>query len=306
MLIRKYKKTDCGQLTELFYQTVHTVNAKDYTTEQLNAWATGDVDLKEWDNSLSEHESFVCVKEERIIGFGDIDKTGYLDRLYVHKDYQRQGVASAICDELERAVSTRKITTHASITAKPFFEKRGYGVVREQQVIRNGIFLTNYVMEKTVKRNLWEDTVRIELGKESDIDDWMILVNKVKENFPGLETKEALNEHRDTVLNFMSNGAAICAKSKDKIVGTLLFLKSHNRLCFLAVDEAYRRQHVAEKMVSYMLTFMNPEKEVVVTTYREGVQEGVAARAFYKRLGFVEGELTEEFGSPVQKFVFHW
>ena len=56
-------------------------------------------------------------------------------------------------------------------------------------------------------------------------------------------------------------------------------------------------------MVSYMLTCMDPKSKVVVTTYREGVQEGVAARAFYKRMGFVEGQLTEEFGSPVQEFI---
>ena len=30
----------------------------------------------------------------------------------------------------------------------------------------------------------------------------------------------------------------------------------------------------------------------------------ITARAFYKRLGFTEGKLTEEFGSPVQEFVF--
>ena len=74
-------------------------------------------------------------------------------------------------------------------------------------------------------------------------------------------------------------------------------------LCFLAVDTEYRRQHIAEKMVTYMLAWMDPQKDVVVTTYREGVPEGIAARAFYKRMGFVEGRLTEEFGSPVQEFV---
>ena len=52
-----------------------------------------------------------------------------------------------------------------------------------------------------------------------------------------------------------------------------------------------------------MLALMEPGKDVVVTTYRAGVPEGVAARAFYKRLGFAEGRLTEEFGSPVQEFV---
>lgn len=143
--------SDCEQLADLFYQTVHSVNAKDYTKEQLDVWADGNVNLKKWDKSFSAHYTVVCVKNDIIVGFGDIDKTGYLDRLYVHKDYQGQGVASAVCDELEQAVRTNKIVTHASVTARPFFEQRGYKTVKEQQVIRNGISLINYVMEKFIK-----------------------------------------------------------------------------------------------------------------------------------------------------------
>ena len=146
MFIREYLSSDCGQLAELFYQTVHTVNAKDYAKEQLNVWATGNVDLKEWDSSFSKNYTLVAVEHDIIVGFGDIDSTGYLDRLYVHKDFQRQGIASILCDKLESGFD--KITTHASITAKAFFLSRGYKVVREQQVTRNGVSLTNYVMEK--------------------------------------------------------------------------------------------------------------------------------------------------------------
>ena len=145
--------------------------------------------------------------------------------------------------------------------------------------------------------------MEIMLGKECDIDSWMCLVNKVKGNFPGLETKEDLEGHRDTVLDFISRKSAICAKSNDKIVGALLFSKDDNVLCFLAVDSEYRRQHIAEKMASYMLAFMDSKKDVVVTTYRDGVPEGIAARAFYRSLGFTEGKMKEEFGSPVQEFV---
>lgn len=148
-----------------------------------------------------------------------------------------------------------------------------------------------------------EKQIDILLGKECDIDDWMSLVYSVKEDFTGLETKEALDEHKKTVLAFMSKESAICAKIKGKLVGALLFSREEHMLCFLAVDPEYRRQHIAEKMVSYMLGFLDAKKAVVVTTYRDGVLEGVAARAFYKRLGFVEGRLTEEFGSPVQEFI---
>ena len=145
--------------------------------------------------------------------------------------------------------------------------------------------------------------MEVGLGRECDIDSWMQLVNQVKDGFPGLETKKALREHRNTVLDFMRKESAVCAKSENRIVGILLFSKEQQVLCFLAVDAAYRRQHIAEKMVSYMLTCMDPAKEVVVTTYRDGAPEGAAARAFYKRFGFVEGKLTEEFGSPVQEFI---
>ena len=147
MKLRKYQQADCKELAELFYNTVHTINAKDYTKKQLDVWATGKVDLKHWNQSLQEHYSVIAVDDEVIIGFGDIDLTGCLDRLFVHADYQGKGIATAICNQLEQAVQGN-ITTYASITARPFFEKRGYKVVKEQQVERNGIFLTNYIMVK--------------------------------------------------------------------------------------------------------------------------------------------------------------
>lgn len=147
MFIRKYESTDCKELAELFYNTVHTINAKDYTKEQLDAWASGQVDLEKWDQSFQEHFTVVAVENGIIVGFGDIDTTGYLDRLYIHKNNQTKGIATAICDQLESKVQG-KIVTHASVTAKPFFEKRGYKVLKEQQVVRKEIFLKNYVMEK--------------------------------------------------------------------------------------------------------------------------------------------------------------
>lgn len=194
MYLRKYHPSDCAALAALFYETIHTVNARDYPQEQLDAWADGHVDLDAWNESFLAHNTYVAVQEcdgaddidsrtpdsadsasgktggnanSLIIGFGDIDDTGYLDRLYVHKDYQGRGVATAICDRLEEdfclsrgrllqnsAVQKRKndtFTTHASITARPFFEKRGYTVVKAQQVVRKGISIRNYIMRKRIE-----------------------------------------------------------------------------------------------------------------------------------------------------------
>ena len=87
-----------------------------------------------------------------IVGFADITTEGYLDRLFVHKDYQRQGIASRLVEKLELVLSKRgvnKITVEASITAKPFFECRGYLVIKEQNKPRlGGVTLTNFLMEK--------------------------------------------------------------------------------------------------------------------------------------------------------------
>lgn len=143
MIIRKYQSSDCKEVVKLFYNTVHIVNTK----EQLDIWTTEKIDLEKWNESLQEHYSIVAIDNETIVGFEDIDKTGYLDRLFVHHNHQKKGIATAICNQLEKAVQS-DITTYASITAKPFFEKRSYIVIKEQQVERQEIFLTNFYMKK--------------------------------------------------------------------------------------------------------------------------------------------------------------
>ena len=148
MNLRLYESGDCPALARLFYDTVHTVNGRDYTPEQLAAWADGQVDLSAWDTSFLAHHTLVAEEDGVILGFADMDGSGYLDRLYVHKDRQSQGVASALCDALEDACPAAVFTTHASLTARPFFEGRGYRVLRRQTVIRHGVALDNYVMEK--------------------------------------------------------------------------------------------------------------------------------------------------------------
>lgn len=144
--IRRYKNTDCETLSELFYETVHSVNAKDYTTEQLFAWAKDCEQLNSRRNDLFQQYTLIAESDREIVGFGSIDKYGYLDLLFVHKDFQNRGIATTLCNELEKGFD--RIKTYASITAKPFFEKRGYKVIKEQHVDRSGVSLKNYEMYK--------------------------------------------------------------------------------------------------------------------------------------------------------------
>ena len=153
MNIRSYRAADCPLLAQLFYDTVHTVNARDYSPAQLAAWATGSVDLAAWNRSFLQHHTLVAIDADQIVGFGDMDQDGFLDRLYVHHAFQRRGVARAILQQLEEQAKARgvtRFTTHASITARPFFERFGYVVLQRNEVVRAGISLTSYTMEKRI------------------------------------------------------------------------------------------------------------------------------------------------------------
>lgn len=148
MIIRRYETKDLAQILLLFHDTVHNINKADYDEEQLYAWADGRPDPDRWDRSFYEHYSIIAEENGRIIGFGDIDHKGFIDRLFVHMDHQRKVVASAICEELEKNVISDKITVQASVTARPFFEKRGYKVLKQIKAVRKGIALTAFIMEK--------------------------------------------------------------------------------------------------------------------------------------------------------------
>ena len=146
--LREYRPEDCREMGELFLDTVRTVNRRDYTEEETKAWAPGLPDLERWNRSFLDHYTLVAWEDGWIAGFGDIDRTGYLDRLYVGRDFQGRGIATAICGRLEEHFPVERVTVCASITARPFFEGRGYRVVRSQKVLRRGVYLTNFVMEK--------------------------------------------------------------------------------------------------------------------------------------------------------------
>lgn len=148
MRLRLYRAGDLPALLVLFYDTVHTVCAGDYTPAQLDAWAPKEREEAAWDASLRSRTTLVAEEDGVLLGFGNIGSDGYLDLLYVHKDHQGRGVAAVLCNFLETLYPVEKVTVHASETARPFFEKRGYRVLRPQQVERRGQVLTNYVMEK--------------------------------------------------------------------------------------------------------------------------------------------------------------
>lgn len=159
METRNYRLTDCLEVYQLFYDTVHSINTADYDKNQVDSWARSDIskgDLELWCRSLLDSHSLVMVNsnDEKILGFGNITREGYLDRLYVHKDHNGQGIGTILTNQLETYaidLGLKEIVTQASITARPFFEKRGYKLIKEQTVERNNQHLTNFLMKKTIR-----------------------------------------------------------------------------------------------------------------------------------------------------------
>ena len=153
--VRLYRPEDLEGLVRLFYETVHEVNLGDYSQEEVDAWAPSPerVDRAAWGESLAAHFTVVAEAAGELVGFGDMDGSGYLDRLYVHKGFQGRGVASALAFALEgyaRGLGAGEVTVHASRTARPFFERRGYGLVEARRVLRRGVALENFLMRKAL------------------------------------------------------------------------------------------------------------------------------------------------------------
>ncbi|MBI2786779.1 MAG: GNAT family N-acetyltransferase [Legionella longbeachae] len=151
--IREYEVGDELEIYQLFYDTVHHINRSDYTEEQVNIWAPKDPNLSQWQISLQENYSFVAIDKEdnKIIGFADLEKNGCLYRGYVHKNYQGRGIGKALLNVREkkaRELGIRKLFSEVSITARPFFEKQGYIIEKEQTKNLCGVSFINYWMTK--------------------------------------------------------------------------------------------------------------------------------------------------------------
>ena len=135
-----------------------------------------------------------------------------------------------------------------------------------------------------------------------DISSWMNLVEKVRLNFPGLETENDINEYKNTVIKNVNRKTALCVKNGSKLVGILIYSIRQKRIGCMAVDPEYRQRGIGSKLIREMLKNFQSGDEITVSTFRDNDDKGIAPRAMYKRLGFEEKELCTEFNYPHQIF----
>jgi putative acetyltransferase len=151
MNIQTYSPERAAEIADLYHAAVHAIADAVYTPEQKEAWAPTPPDYGRWAKRLNSKRPFLALIDKRIAGFIELEDDGHIDCLYTHPNYQGRGVASALYDYLLDEASNRRISrlfVEASHVAKPFFAKRGFAVVRENLVERQGVALSNFSMEK--------------------------------------------------------------------------------------------------------------------------------------------------------------
>ena len=149
--IRDYDAGDALEIARLFYETIHSVNQADYSEEQVEAMAPGVPDPEEWHARMTGRRKLVAEEDGEVVGFAELEGDGHLDMLYLRGDAVGRGAGRRLYSEVERearGLGLGRIFTEASITARPFFERQGFRVVREQAVSRRGVAMTRFAMEK--------------------------------------------------------------------------------------------------------------------------------------------------------------
>ncbi|MDR5753647.1 MULTISPECIES: GNAT family N-acetyltransferase [unclassified Caballeronia] len=149
--VRPYRPSDLDAIIDLFLRSVREVAARDYDRWQVDAWAQADRD--EWSVKRMSRPTWVAMSGTSLAGFADLESDGHLDMMFVHPAHQGAGVASALLAQVEASARERGIArlhAEASITARPFFERRGFRVIAAQVVHVRGADFKNFRMEKTL------------------------------------------------------------------------------------------------------------------------------------------------------------
>jgi len=133
MKIRLAQDEDYPEIARLRRQTIRNVNSGDYSEDIIQDWTT-QTNTQSFRKKAHEHKRWVAIEKNKIIGFCDHNFKCELSRIYVHKDHLRKGVGSRLLKVAEdslKKLGCKEIHIESTITAKDFYEKNGYKVIKK-------------------------------------------------------------------------------------------------------------------------------------------------------------------------------
>lgn len=137
------------ELFEVFKSAITLGCAKDYSKEQIRAWVPNEYHHEKWSEIVSTIKPFCAILNGKIVGYADMQEDGYIDHFFVHGNFQGQSIGRSLMNiVLASKPNTTKAYSHVSITAKPFFERRGFRVIRENITEIREVKLNNFIMER--------------------------------------------------------------------------------------------------------------------------------------------------------------
>ena len=140
-------------LWELYHDTTHIVNGRDYTPAQCERWAPADKNMNEWIARIQSKNPFVARNRKTIVGFAELDSDGHIDFFYVHHAWTRKGVGRLLYTTIEteaRDNQLPRLYTESSITAMPFFVGMGFTITEEQEHLICDAPAKRYLMQKSL------------------------------------------------------------------------------------------------------------------------------------------------------------
>jgi putative acetyltransferase len=153
MLIRRFHSGDASALRQVFHSAVHNVASADYSQEQIQAWAPSSVDTALWRQHMESLSPFVAIEENEIVGYADVQKSGYIDHFYVSGYHPRRGIGTLLMRRLHDEaldLGVTNLTSDVSRTAQPFFARFGFEVVEYKSKAIRGVVVPNALMRKTL------------------------------------------------------------------------------------------------------------------------------------------------------------
>ncbi len=145
--------SDLPKLQELYRNTILKVNSKDYTQKEIAVWANTANNTEAWKNNFANETFFVAVDEGVITGFSSVTPSGYFNFMYVHVNYQGQGIGHTLVEMVEekaREQGNTKLDVSVSKTARSFFEKHNYVFMEDEMKVVDGVVFINAIMEKQI------------------------------------------------------------------------------------------------------------------------------------------------------------